>query len=103
MSDSDLNQCLEVNKITSVFSSFNLSMVFFSHVRPSLKQSNVQLFVDRSSGSLFLNETFVCHQDRSTRLITRVAVCITRTIWGQATISVGRHIQVRHRQKLCHR
>jgi len=51
MSGSDLNPCLDVNKITSVLSSFNLSMFFVSLVRASLMQSFKRATVStRSSG-----------------------------------------------------
>ena len=70
MSGSDLNQCLELKKIASVLSLFNLSMCFVSHVRAYLMESFKRATVStRSAGSLFMNETVACHQDRSARLI----------------------------------
>ena len=57
----DLKACLEVNKVTSVLSSFSFSMLLASHLWTSpMHVFNRVTVVDCFSGALFSNETYSC-------------------------------------------
>ena len=71
MLDSDLSPCLDVDKITSVFSSFNLSIFFVSH---STNISDAIIKPGKRCYTFFavtIHEIYiiVCRQHKSARLI----------------------------------